>query len=613
MRLARLDGIRAIAVGGVVVSHAGFNRGGWVGVDLFFVLSGFLITSLLIAPDRPSYPAFLRRRFRRLLPALFFMLAVVCGLLMVGLAGPEVDQSRVLPQALAASLYVANWQAVTSGTAYWDQFAQSPFGHLWSLSIEEQYYIVFPLLMALLARWRRGLRTATVAGLALLSGTWSVVAGLAGMRPDRIYFGTDTRAVALLLGASAALVLSNPLRADLLRRARRGTDVLGCLALGVIVAGSLWADGQDEWIYRGGLVGCSVVGTVVVVTTWADPPLLGRLLAWRPLVWLGERSYGIYLWHLPIFVLTPEPLHRPWALLLIGTPLTVGIAALTHRPVERLLLDSPTGAQVRLTTAAMLTVIAGLVGATLLANRPQAVAAVSPEPVILEGVDLASAGQLESATPTTLPPIERLMVVGDSVALTLAAKVTVPGVDIRNEALIGCAQLRGDALFLDGEWKRTNPECRRFRNQEWPRRLRDAQATLWLFGPWDLADTRVGNRSLRVGTPEFEQWFRAEVSDAVDVLTRDGRRLLIAGALCYPEARYPDPLGRAAIVNALLQDIAASSERVTYLPLDGLVCDRGRDVTIDGQPARPDGIHFSTEASVKVWNWILPYLRGTRW
>lgn len=597
-----------------MVSHAGFNHGGWVGVDLFFVLSGFLITSLLVGPDRPSYGAFIGRRFRRLLPALFFMLAVVCGLLMTGAVGSDLTLSRVFPQALAAALYVANWQAVTSGTAYWDQFAQSPFGHLWSLSIEEQYYLAFPLLMALLARRRLAVRTATVGLLALASGAWSIAAGLIGVRPDRIYFGTDTRAVALLLGATAALVLSDPLRAELLRRAPRSADVLGCLALAGIVAASLWADGQADWIYRGGLVGCSVVGTVVVVTAWADPPVLGRVLAWRPLVWIGERSYGIYLWHLPIFVLAPEPMRRPWALLVLGTPLTVAIAAITYRPVERLLLDQPTGARLRLTTATASVLVAGLVGATILANRPQAVvAAAVAEPVILEGTDLASVNQLHSATTTTLPRIERLMVIGDSVALTLASKVSVPGVDIRNEALIGCAQLRGDSLFLDGEWKRTNPECRRFRNQEWPRRLRDAQATLWLFGPWDLADTRVGNRGLRVGTPEYDQWFRAEVADAVDVLTRDGRRLLIAGALCYPEARYRNPLGRAATINALLQDIAASSEQVSYLPLDELVCDDGRDVTIDGQPARPDGIHFSTEASVKVWNWILPYLRGTRW
>jgi hypothetical protein len=204
------------------------------------------------------------------------------------------------------------------------------------------------------------------------------------------------------------------------------------------------------------------------------------------------------------------------------------------------------------------------------------------------------------------------MVVGDSVAVTLAAKVSVPGVVVDNEAVIGCAELRGQQLRLDGSWQTTSPDCRKFRDEQWPKRLGDADATLWLYGAWDMADTKVDGRVLTVGSPEFATFLRAELDDATRVLTAGGRRLFITSALCYDKARYPDPNGRASSINEILSGYAATHPSVTYLPLIDLLCDNGREVTVDGDAARPDGVHFSTPASVKVWNWLLPYLRGTR-
>ena len=618
-RLARLDALRALALSGALVSHAGLNRGGWIGVDLFFVLSGFLITSLLLtgANEPNAFRTFVTRRFRRLLPAALFMLLIVNGLMMAGLAPAIIAPERAYPQALSALLYVANWHEIWSGTAYWDQFAQSPFGHLWSLSIEEQFYVLFPLVMiGLRSIGLRGKQLA-IGGLTAAAVTWSLYLGWSGARADRIYFGTDTRAVSLLVGAFAALLLADRARADRTRARRRTWEVIGLASLAILAAGSIWSDGKSGWVYRGGLVGTSFVELGIVLAAWVEPPILGRLLRWRPLVWVGERSYSIYLWHLPIYVFLARVIHEPVLLLVAGSSLAFLIAGLTHGPVEHWFRWRPPRRSTVVSIGALLvTAVVGVGLATWVSSRPEAVAEVAAaEPVVIDGSKLAGAvahGDVAEIAPTTTPPVRKLMVVGDSVAVTLAARVSVPGVSIANEAVIGCAELRGQQLWLDGTWQTTSPDCRKFRDEQWPKRLGDADATLWLYGAWDMADTKVDGKVLTVGSPEFAAFLRSELDDATRVLTAGNRRLFITSALCYDKARYPDPNGRATAINGVLSGYAASHPQVTYLPLIDLLCDNGKEVSVDGEAARPDGVHFSTPASVKVWNWLLPYLRGTK-
>lgn len=298
-----LDGLRAVAVLGVMGYHAGLAPlgGGFLGVDVFFVLSGFLITTLLAAEHRRSgrirLLAFWARRTLRLLPALVVMCALlkawVWHLPWPALAGP-VDR-----EIAATLLYVANWAEI-AGLVRPLGF----FGHAWSLAIEEQFYIAWPLLLgAMLARWLRTTTIAVVAAAAAGSGllrAWMWTGPEASMR---VFHGSDTRAEALLLGCVTALVLE----AGLLPRDPSSTRFLraaaGVSSLLLAVAFAC-ASPDSAWMFRGGFSVVALATAVLLVelvTTEQGP--LARALASRPLVATGRISYGLYLWHWPVFLL----------------------------------------------------------------------------------------------------------------------------------------------------------------------------------------------------------------------------------------------------------------------------------------------------------------------
>ena len=300
-----LDGVRALAIAAVVSFHLGYFGGGWIGVDLFFVLSGFLITSLLLgeraATGAVRLRAFWARRARRLLPGLLLLLAVLALYAWAG--GPGVVPAQVRSPALASLLYVANWQQLAGGHSYFAQFqAPNPLLHTWSLAIEEQYYLAWPLLLLGLAWWARrrsprALVSATAA-LAVASALWmGISAHLLGV--DRAYLGTDTRAWELLLGGLGAMVWP-PGRVT---RGHRVWAVATPLALGGLAVGAVFAAGPPGWIWDGGLVALAACGLVVVTGSVQHPDgVVARLLGIGPLRWLGRLSYSLYLWHWPVIV-----------------------------------------------------------------------------------------------------------------------------------------------------------------------------------------------------------------------------------------------------------------------------------------------------------------------
>ena len=337
-----LDGIRAIAVGSVIAYHFGSQEmsGGFLGVDMFFVLSGYLITSLLIVEwgrsSRIDLGAFWARRARRLLPTLFLMLLAVAA--WSYFYADPIRLNAIRQDGIWSLFYGANWHFIASGQSYFDLFSEaSPLRHMWSLAIEEQFYLVWPLLvLGLLALGRGRMRYLTLFSVVGIVASTALMINLYQEGdPSRVYYGTDTRASQLLIGALLAVLLVR--WSPKTRAGQRGVQWLGITGIALAVATFAIATDRDTWLYHGGFLAFAVA-TALLIAAAVQPGhhALVAVLSIRPVRWVGQVSYGLYLWHWPIaiFLSTSRIGVSGWSLAFVRLGATFVVTALSYYLVE---------------------------------------------------------------------------------------------------------------------------------------------------------------------------------------------------------------------------------------------------------------------------------------
>ncbi len=424
--LRGLDGLRGLAVLGVLFFHGGFwwATGGFLGVSLFFTLSGYLITSLLLAErsstKRIDLNRFWTRRVRRLLPA---ALAAISAVAIYGWFFASNEQRINLRGDLLGSLcYVANWRFVARGSSYADiQSGQSLVQHFWSLAIEEQFYVIWPLLAAgALALWsRRGLSIITGLLIAASVGCCIVMWNVLDSSTDTIYFSTQTRVAEILIGAALALALPLGGRRSTTKITRRAISVTAPIALIIMLILWVTTSQTSPWLYNGGfsihaLLAAAVIAAVVLGGTVCDH------LSWKPLAAVGLISYGLYLYHWPIFaILTEDRVGLgQYGTFIVRMGVTVAIALLSYRFLEQPIRRGsfPGNRKVWIAVPVAMALVAGLV---LIATRdtPKIAYAdydTSKASISMVENDGSSAATTSSTVKITSPAPRALMTVGDS-------------------------------------------------------------------------------------------------------------------------------------------------------------------------------------------------------
>ena len=629
-----LDGIRALAVAAVLAYHAGlpWASGGFLGVDAFFVLSGFLITSLLLveyrAKGRIAFTAFWARRGRRLLPALFLMLIGV-GVYAVVFAKPD-ELNRLRGDALTTIGYVANWRPIFAGDSYFEQFSvPSPLRHTWSLAIEEQWYAFWPLLLFVMLRFRRGsLRVTLAVSLALAAGS-ALLMGLLFRPmhdPSRVFYGTDTRAQSLLVGALLAMLLTQrgPVRSVPGKVALEVGAVL-C----VVFLGFVWARAGDDstLLYRGGfLVLGMAVAVVIAASVQPGVSVVGRVLSLPPLRGLGLISYGVYLWHWPVYLmLTPGRVGwNDYPLFAVRVAATLAIAFVSYRflemPVRRGAFRqwkvSWTVAPAAAACVAIALVVVTRGGAPTFAVPAASSSDLPPTPPVVATSEATTPGAV--ATPSG--PV-RILIVGDSVAVTLSEGLERAQAEwdlaVWNQSVLGCGLVGADAKLFQGEWVDQGTECRDWR-ERWQGDVDTFRpdVVLVLSGAWDTYDMNVEGRSLEFGAPETDAYVLDGLEQAVDVLSSRGATVVLLTAP-YPEKRdlaldgrtnRVDPK-RIDVLNRLYRTVVEERpNEATVVDLNGYLGSMGNPDAVDGMDLRIDDLHFTPEGSDMIAGWLAPQL-----
>jgi len=622
-----LDGLRGIALFAILAFHSEFAwaRGGFLPLPTFFVLSGYLITALFLAEWDATgtirLGAFWSRRLRRLMPAALLGLG---GVSLFGLFFATDDQlARLQADVLWALAYLANWRFVFVEAAYTRLFeAPSPIQHFWSLAVEEQFYLVYPLIVVAGLRLGRGSRRlfgGILATIALLSLAVSCVLVLGSETVDRVYYGTDSRAAELAVGCLLALVLAG--QPSLSERLRRALQIAGVACLAVMLWLWTFVDLEWRWLYMGGLFGYALLTAVVIAAAVQPSGPVRTFLSGRFICWAGRISYGVYVYHWPIFlVLSAERTGLDaWPLFALRLVVTFALAALSHA-----VLETP------IRTGRVLT------GWRPVVVTPAAIAAVAVAVTIVAGQggddleDLASAQaaleemEVETFAAGLEPPPSRgrerprVAVYGDSTALRIGLALgkhyreSSEATPRRGDAQMGCGIVEEGAFLFQGKLLERPKRCAD-RSARYGESLEKGQpdVVVVLFGPWDVLDRRLpGDRAFRrPGDPVLDALLQREMEGLVDLLSRDGALVVwltgppirVRGpGNVMPRRPFPesDP-ARMQRFNTLVRDLALRrSGDMRVVDLAGYM------ETLPGgvfdETYRPDGIHTTKESAARI-------------
>lgn len=623
-----LDGMRAVSVVTIMLFHASFEwvRGGYWSVNVFFCVSGYLITSLLLKEydkwGNIDLVGFYVRRARRLLPALLVVLVVV-SFLTPRIMG-SMTPGTVRGDGWSALFYVANWRMILTGQSYFEAFgAQSPFRHMWTLAIEEQFYLFFPLLLILLMRLfgRRSLKTMWVmVGLAVLSAIAMSMAYTGG-DPSRVYYGTDSRLQDIMMGCALACLFSwmGPRRIRSLAKHRTALVAAGwVLAVGCFTSFFLFPAAGIA--FDGGffLFDLSFAALIACVELVPDSKL-AQIFSLKPFTWVGQLSYGLYLWHWPIFVwMDPERMDMPrWAVHVLAFGLTFVLASVSfywiENPVRKGTLRKKIGgAWMKAVTAAA---VAGTAAVIAVSTIGQTLAPT------------AASGQ--SVSTTVGDGDFPLLIVGDSVGFALGYNFPAaeyPNVQATAEVKFGCGTAE-QRLAFDGRPQKGGDQQQDCEDQfsAWTTAAQNTKpkAVMWSVGGWEVFD-HVGPQGeiLEVGTPEYATYLLGRLEQGRKALADGGAETIVLTKVpCYYQPSFVvngddlapdrnDPK-RAQAVNSILEDFAKKHTGSVHLVDPGeWLCPGGKyQEKIDGKKMRKDGVHYTEDGVAAFWKRHLPQLQ----
>ena len=627
--LAALDGLRGVAVIAVLLFHAGKLQGGFLGVDLFFALSGYLITSLLLAEvdarGRVDLLAFWGRRLRRLLPAVLLLLVAVTVITTLVASVPE--RAATLSDGPWAQAYVANWHAIADHRDYWASFElPRMFGHLWSLAIEEQFYLVWPVTVAIIA-WRSRHVHRTVAIVCIVASVLSLAQMIRlfdQSDPTRVYIGTDTRASSLLLGA---LLATAPLRKGAIWFTSRLAEAYTVFAGAIVVAiGLFWVlvnGPSSPWIFRGGLFVHSLLAGLLVAGCAARPAAaVTRWIGWAPLRIIGVLSYSLYLWHWPMYaLLSPQRTGMSgWPLFGLRVATSFAAAALSKRLVEDPIRFTALWARGRSGVIALIGVTVAVAAFWVMIPHPQTAPApfsldqfaststlVTPSteapstlatstsvaspattvaPIIASPTVVSTSTTLQPTTTTTtlLAPTTRIMMTGDSIAFdewpAVAAAIGASKIAIGSYVSPGAGLLDtkfDSSTVIEKAVADYHPDLVLY------------QGSLWDFATPD--EQRVA----------YEQFANAVLST--------GARLAF---ITIPPLRADQASAQLTTLTGVMQEVADHHPgQVFVLNSDGAWGPTfTQDVNGDKVPERkPDGVHVCPSGAAMYAQWLMGELQ----